>query len=292
MNLVGPRINTLTTAYTGALVSSPDYNDIVDLTMDSVWYTASSSTPNFEGTGFPLLYEGQYDAHSPTVRNTKGVVRQLSAPYTYSTYEKWNAEGEFAGINEQLYNNYGIVGNNAANSATNRWDNWGKLRLYTAGNVDQYLAIMMQPSLTFGTSNFLVRRVVLTDGQNTNIIVGNAVASGTYTGNGAGITNAPFDAPTNTFTINSVFPLGQTNQVLTAGSVTGGITGIGNGPTKVERSGMLTVLSTGTLIFTNPVSVHASDYVQSRTITNGNTCIIVIDVIPGRCTNMAIMQFL
>ncbi len=119
--------------------------------------------------------------------------------------------------------------------------------------------------------------------------LGTAISTAAF--DGRSVTNMAYDAPTNTFTINSAFPVGQTNQVLSAGSVTGGVTGIANGPTSGDRWGTLEIVSTGTLVFTNPVSIHASDYLTTRTITNGNTAIISFQVTTGRWTNMAIVQF-
>ncbi len=58
-----------------------------------------------------------------------------------------------------------------------------------------------------------------------------------------------------------------------------------------ERYAQLTVIATGDVIFTNRVDVFTSDMVDSRTITNGNTAVIAVDVIPGVITNMAIVQF-
>jgi hypothetical protein len=100
------------------------------------------------------------------------------------------------------------------------------------------------------------------------------------------------DAQTNSFTTNSAFPLGFTNLILVTGANTGaGITGVANAGTSTERWGQLTIVTSGTFVWTNPASIHASDFVTTRTITNGNTAVISVDVFPGQCTNMAIVQF-
>lgn len=120
----------------------------------------------------------------------------------------------------------------------------------------------------------------------------NITAGGVLPGLNAGsLTNANRDVPTNTFTINTAFPVGQTNQVLTAGSVTGGVTGIANGPASGDRWGEGLLISTGTWVFTNAVAIRASDGLTSRTITNGTTARIAFVVTTGRITNMAIVHF-
>lgn len=112
----------------------------------------------------------------------------------------------------------------------------------------------------------------------------------------AGLTNTgieqvqTFDSPTNTWTKDAAIFCG-TNAFFTSGATTCGITAVGNLPASTERYGQLTVIATGTITFTNIAAIHASDYQTSRTITNANTCVIGIDVIPGQCTNMAIVQF-
>ncbi len=100
------------------------------------------------------------------------------------------------------------------------------------------------------------------------------------------------DAQTNSFTTNTAFPLGFTNLLLVTGANTGaGITGVVNAGTSTERWGQITIVASGTFVWTNPAAIHASDFVTTRTITNGNTALISIDVFPGQCTNMAIVQF-
>ncbi len=100
------------------------------------------------------------------------------------------------------------------------------------------------------------------------------------------------DVQTNVWVTNTAIPLGFTNLVLrTAGNAGGGITGVGNLPASTERATQLTIISSGTFVFTNVASIHASDYLTTRTITNGNTAIVQINVIPGTSTNMAIVQF-
>ncbi len=100
------------------------------------------------------------------------------------------------------------------------------------------------------------------------------------------------DVQTNVWVTNTAIPLGFTNLVLRTGANTGGgITGVGNLPTSTERATQLTIISSGAFVFTNPVSIHSSDYLTTRTITNGNTAIVQINVIPGTSTNMALVQF-
>lgn len=134
---------------------------------------------------------------------------------------------------------------------------------------------------------------------------------GNFVGDGSGITNAPYiekssgtgtnitlysittlqttDNPTNSWSFNTDFNLG-TNFFATSGATTGGITGLGNKSTSTERYGQLVIVATGDIVFTNPVSFHASDFLSSRTITNGNTATIAVDFIPGQCTNLFIVQ--
>lgn len=89
----------------------------------------------------------------------------------------------------------------------------------------------------------------------------------------------------------SAFPLG-TNTVLSVGGVTIGFSGVANVAATRERYGKATILATGgNVTFTNPASVHSSDFALSRVITNGNSAQMVLDVIPGQCTNLFIMQF-
>lgn len=126
----------------------------------------------------------------------------------------------------------------------------------------------------------------------TALSAANITAGGVLPGLNAGsLTNINNDAPTNTFTINTAFPVGQTNQVLTAGAVTGGITGIANGPSSGSRWGEMTVFPTGAFVFTNPASIKASDGLTTRTLTNGTVVEIAIKVVTGRSTNMAIVHF-
>lgn len=133
--------------------------------------------------------------------------------------------------------------------------------------------------------------------------------SGVFSGDGSGLTNlaayAPLanptftgtvtlqtmDNPTNTWAVNTGFGLGTNGFYTVGGTVTLGVTGIANVSTSTERYGELTIVSTGTLTFTNPASFKTSDFVSTRVITNGNTAVIAVAVIPGQCTNMAIVQF-
>lgn len=98
------------------------------------------------------------------------------------------------------------------------------------------------------------------------------------------------DTTTNLWAINTSMGLG-TNAYYTGGAQTLGVTGIANHPTNTERFGQLVIKATGDIIFTNHVNFQASDYVDARTITNGNTAVIAVHVLPNCCTNLAIVQF-
>lgn len=133
---------------------------------------------------------------------------------------------------------------------------------------------------------------VATNVQNisSNIVAGTGITLATN-GGAITITVKPiYTAPTNTWTVDSTFGIG-TNSVLAMGTATGGITGVANASSTEQSIGELTVLSTGTAVFTNIASIHASDGLTSRTITNGTSACIAIQVIPGQRTNMAIVHF-
>lgn len=102
-----------------------------------------------------------------------------------------------------------------------------------------------------------------------------------------------FDSVTNTWAVDTPLPLGETNYVYVgSGTVTFGITGVATQPTTTARYGVLTIISGGTLTFTNPATImKASDFASSRVITNGNSCDITVKVIPGQCTNLSIVQY-
>lgn len=124
------------------------------------------------------------------------------------------------------------------------------------------------------------------------------VSGGQFNGNGAGVTNlnlATYSGATNSWTADTAFPVApplvQTNYILASGEATLGIPSIGNVPTATTYYGELTVYASGTITFTNVASVRASDFLKTRTITNGNTADIAIKVVPGRSTNMAILQY-
>lgn len=98
------------------------------------------------------------------------------------------------------------------------------------------------------------------------------------------------DVVTNLWSLNTPFDLGK-NDFRTQGATTTGITGVANtSTTTVERWGQLTILATGDITFTNPVSMKTSDYLTSRIITNGNSATISCQVVPGRVTNLFIVQ--
>lgn len=99
-----------------------------------------------------------------------------------------------------------------------------------------------------------------------------------------------YDAVTNGWSADTALPL-ATNLVFTSGAATLGFTGVSSLPTSTERWGRMTIVATGDIVFTNPANVYASDYVLSRTVTNGNTAQVTVHVIPGVATNLNIDQF-
>jgi len=115
------------------------------------------------------------------------------------------------------------------------------------------------------------------------------LASPTFTG----IVTAPtYDSTTNLWVVNTGIALGATNWVYSGGTLTFGITGVINGPTSAFRDGSLTIIATSTAcVFTNLASIHLSDGLTSRTITNGTSATIGVYVIPGLKTNGAICHF-
>ena len=104
------------------------------------------------------------------------------------------------------------------------------------------------------------------------------------------VTASGYDTSTNGWAANAAIGLG-TNAYCTSGAATIGISGVLNGPTTTERLGQITVVATGALVFTNPISFYTSDFATSRTITNGNLAVVCVDVYPGVATNMTIAQF-
>jgi hypothetical protein len=139
---------------------------------------------------------------------------------------------------------------------------------------------------------------------------GISVADGQYDGSAAGLSNYPAamiaagTAPinitgsaaggnsfTNTWTVNGPMAVGTgTNYVCSSGTATIGITGVANNPTSTEPYGQLTIVATGTVTLTNLASIRMSDGLTSRTVTNGTSCVIGMDVLPGVRTNAAILQ--
>lgn len=129
---------------------------------------------------------------------------------------------------------------------------------------------------------------------NGDVVCSNALgivtaSSGKLTASGT-VLAQNFDTPTNAWTANTAFPLG-TNTFYTSGAATFGFTSVANGPTSTERYGQMTVKTTGTVVLTNIPSIYFSDGLTNRTITNGNTAVIAMDVVPGQVTNAAIVQF-
>lgn len=126
----------------------------------------------------------------------------------------------------------------------------------------------------------------------TNLGAANIATGGVLPVLSAGsLTNLNYNSATNTWTINTAFPVGQTNMAVSIGTATGGITGIANGPASGNRWGELIVFATGTVTFTNPVGVRFSDGLTSRTITNGTSAVISVKVWSGFKTNAAIVHF-
>jgi len=102
---------------------------------------------------------------------------------------------------------------------------------------------------------------------------------------------AVLDSYTNTWTADTAFPLGATNYFATSGEATLGVIGIATASTSTARFGVLDLVATGDITFTNEAGFRTSDFLDSRVITNGNTAQILVNYIPGQTTNMAIVQF-
>jgi hypothetical protein len=153
----------------------------------------------------------------------------------------------------------------------------------SATTVAQILALF--PSGQIVTNGFTFN--LIGSGWWTN--TGGISATGTtnYFG-GAGLVQS-WDNPTNTWARDTNFPLG-TNSFFTVGATTTGVTGLANKSTASERYGQITIVATGDIVFTNPASFRCSDFLASRTITNGNTALVSVDFIPGQCTNLFIVQ--
>lgn len=107
----------------------------------------------------------------------------------------------------------------------------------------------------------------------------------------APVTASGYSVATNSWALNTPIPFGTNGLLLVSGAVTGGITGVANFPTASEGCVQLTVVATGNVVFTNPVSIHASDGLTSRTIASGVRTVFAVDVIPGVRTNMALSNF-
>ena len=131
-----------------------------------------------------------------------------------------------------------------------------------------------------------------TGAQLTALAAANITAGGTPPAlNGLNITNLNYDSPTNTWTVNTALPLGQTNLAVSVGTATVGIPSLANVPSSGSRWGELLVIATGTVTFTNHPSIRLSDGLTSRTITNGTTAVIAPKVWSGFKTNAAIVHF-
>ena len=144
-------------------------------------------------------------------------------------------------------------------------------------------------------SNYMTAATTGTQIGTSNLITFVQMVAGTNTFSGTNtftlpITAQGYDCPTNTWAKNTAFGLG-TNCHFTSGATTCGITGVVNKSTKTERYGELTIVATGDIIFTNVAGIRCSDFLATRTITNGNSAVISVQLIPGQCTNMAIVQF-
>lgn len=97
-----------------------------------------------------------------------------------------------------------------------------------------------------------------------------------------------FDAPTNAFS-GTAFILGTNSYFSTASDVH--LISIVNPPAfGTERYGQLTIVATADLLVTNPVTWRASDKLISRTLTNGNSMCLALDVQVGGFTNFFVVQ--
>ncbi|MDE2101565.1 MAG: hypothetical protein KGL39_30245 [Patescibacteria group bacterium] len=121
-----------------------------------------------------------------------------------------------------------------------------------------------------------------------NTMVNGTNIFGTITGNGAGVTNLNLYTFNTNAWVGSVFPLGTNTTVATNNTV--GFTGLSGASTTQEREGKFIILASANLSVTNPGSWHASDYGTTRTLTNGNTMTILLDVVPGLATNFIFVQ--
>ncbi len=140
----------------------------------------------------------------------------------------------------------------------------------------------------FMTNTTTTKKIVATNGN---------ITAFSFTGDGSGLTGLPAgsESATNGWVTNTAFPVNPsqsiTNLILVSGANTAcGVTGILNAGTSTERFGQLLIIASGNITFTNPASIHASDYVTTRVITNGNNAMIAFDVWPGLATNMFISQ--
>lgn len=100
-----------------------------------------------------------------------------------------------------------------------------------------------------------------------------------------------FDSPTNLFS-GTTFLLG-TNSFISTSSAVRFVSVTNVPPIGIERWGQLTIVASGSdIVVTNPVAGwRTSDMVSSRTVTNGNTAVIAMDVQAGMFTNFVILQF-
>lgn len=99
-----------------------------------------------------------------------------------------------------------------------------------------------------------------------------------------------FDSPTNLFS-GTAFLLG-TNSFISTTSAVYFVAVTNVPPSGIERWGQLTIVAAADLVVTNPIpGWKTSDMVSSRTVTNGNTAVIAVDVQAGMFTNFVINQF-
>lgn len=120
--------------------------------------------------------------------------------------------------------------------------------------------------------------------------VGLSIRNGADTAYGA-MTAGSYATATNAWALDTTLPWGTNALVLTSGATTGGIIGISGFPTSVNGSLQLNITATGDIVFTNLASFSTSDFLSSRTITNGNKCVIGVNYVPDVMTNLAIVQF-
>ena len=149
------------------------------------------------------------------------------------------------------------------------------------------------------TATALASTATLTDAQRTNGLpttlpfnVGGSSATAALATSATGALNATnsWDWTTNTAG-QTTLTLGQSVFTNFAANFT--VTGLANLPNNTERGGRWTGFNTsgGTVTVTTPATWHCSDYSTVHYCTNGNSIVLVVDVILGTITNCAVSQF-